>query len=241
VSRARNRIRPLDALRAIRALVANPDDTARVFDVIDALSGRSGERLFERFRRTPSGLRLLDARPDLLATLSDREALLALPPGSLGHCYAEFMGREEISADGLVAASVEGGGDPIGDLPEERRWFGERMRDMHDLWHVVTGYQRDLLGEASLLAFTYAQTRNRGIGLIVATALWKVRGLPGARELIRGGHRRGRDAEFFPGQPWEELLPLPLGEVRDRLRVGAPPHYEQVRSEGAPAEQSAAA
>src|SRR5262245_61627185 len=116
---AKSRIQPIVALRAIRALIRNPDDTARVFDVIDALSGNHGERLFERFRRTSAGVRLLARRPNLLAVLSDREGLASLPPGSLGRTYAEFMGREQISADGLVQASMEGGRtDP--ELPPER-------------------------------------------------------------------------------------------------------------------------
>ena len=226
------RIRPLAALRAIRALIRNPDDTARVFDVIQALSGTTGERLFTRFRASDTGRRLLDERPALLARLSDREALLALPRGTLGHSYAEFMRREQISADGLVEASEH----TRDALPPERRWFADRLRDMHDLWHVVTGYERDLLGEASLLAFTYAQTRNPGIGAIVATAWWRAgRVNPEARRLLRDGYRRGRDAAWLPGQPWEELLALPLEEVRERLGVGAPPVYEQLRSEGAPA------
>ena len=41
-----SRIRPLDAWRALRALMANPDDTKRVFDLISALSGNSGLRVF---------------------------------------------------------------------------------------------------------------------------------------------------------------------------------------------------
>ncbi len=228
----RGRIRPLDAIRAIRALIRNPDDTARVFDVIDALSGATGDRLYQRFRRTEVGSRLLEERPDLLARLSDREALRALPSGTLGRHYADFMSREQISADGLVEASEH----TRDALPPERRWFADRLRDMHDLWHVVTGYERDLLGEASLLAFTYAQTRNPGIGAIVATAWWRAgRFSPEARRLIGEGYRRGRGAAWLPGQPWEELLALPLEEARTRLAVGAPPVYEQQRSEGAPA------
>ena len=35
-SRHSDRIRPLDALRAIRALIRNPDDTALVFEIIEA-------------------------------------------------------------------------------------------------------------------------------------------------------------------------------------------------------------
>ncbi len=48
----------------------------------------------------------------------------------------------------------------------QQRWYNARLRDMHDLWHVVTGYGRDSFGEACLLAFSYAQTRNRGIAFI---------------------------------------------------------------------------
>lgn len=232
---AADRIHPLLALRAIRALLRDPDDTARVFEVIDALSGRSGARLFERFRRSAGGARLLRERPNLLALLAAREQLLALPVGSVGRSYAEFMGREQISADGLVSAS-ETGTTPDASLPEERRWFGARLRDMHDLWHVVTGYQRDLVGEAALLAFTYAQTRNRGIGFIVAVAYWKAgRAQPTARRLLRDAYRRGRRAAWLPGQDWEALLAQPLDQVREQLGLGAPPRYTQLRSQAAPA------
>jgi ubiquinone biosynthesis protein COQ4 len=222
-------------VRAIRALIRDPDDTKLVFDVIGALSGRSGERLFARFEATEVGACLLAERPDLLARLSDRDALLALPVGTLGRTYAEFMGREQISADGLVDASLEGGSGPDPELSPERQWFGMRLRDMHDLWHVASGYNRDLVGEASLLAFTYAQTRNRGIGLIVAAAWWRAgREHPEVRPIIRDGYRRGKRAEWLPGQDWEALLERPLEEVRAKLGLGEPPTYPELRSEGAP-------
>jgi ubiquinone biosynthesis protein COQ4 len=231
--RKSDRIRPLDALRAMRGLLANPDDTALVFEIIEALSGRTRTKVFDRLARTPSGQRLLAARPNLLARLGDRESLLALPPGTLGRTYGEFMSREQISADGLVEASEDWLSD---DLPAERRWFADRLRDTHDLWHVVTGYGRDLIGEASLLAFSYAQTRNPGIGFIVAVAYLRARGINApARRLLREGYRRGKRAAWLPGVEWEELLDQPLAHVREQLRVGQPPVYEPVRSEGAPA------
>jgi ubiquinone biosynthesis protein COQ4 len=230
--RERDRMRPLEAWRALRALARDPDDTAQVFRIVRALP--SGDRVRRRLRRRESGRRLLAERPDLLAALADREALLAMPPGSLGRCYAEFMSEEQISADGLVGASLEAGESRPVD--EEQQYVGARLRDMHDLWHVVTGYGRDLLGEAALLAFTFAQTRTLGIGVIVGHALWKARGdFAPARGIIARGFRRGLRAEWLPAQPWEELLPRPLDEVRERLRVGEPPTYTQLRSAGAPA------
>ena len=168
----KNRIRPLDAWRALARLVRNPDETKHVFDLIDALSGNSGERMLRRFQTTDNGRRILAAKRELLPVLSDRERLLALPVGSLGRTYADFMSREQITAEGLVQASMEGG-RANADLSPERQVIGLRLRDSHDLWHVVTGYGRDLVGEACVLAVTYAQTRNRGIGAIVAMAWWK--------------------------------------------------------------------
>jgi ubiquinone biosynthesis protein COQ4 len=230
----KNRIRPLDAWRALARLVRDPDETKHVFDLIDALSGNSGERIYRRFQTTDSGRRILAAKRELLPVLSDREHLLALPVGSLGRTYAEFMTREQITADGLVQASMEGGRENA-DLPPERQLVGTRLRDSHDLWHVVTGYGRDLVGEACVLAVTYAQTRNRGIGAIVAMAWWKAgREMPSARAAIRDAYRRGKRAAWLPALEWEELLARPLAQVREELGFGEPPAYEAMRSAGAP-------
>ena len=228
----RKRIEPMRALRAIRALLRNPDDTPKVFDIIDALSGNAGERSFQRFRRTTSGERILREKRSLLARLDDRASLMALPPGTLGRAYAEFAEREQITGQGLADASNSG---RLAELDADRRLFFERLRDMHDLWHVVTGYGRDLVGEASLLAFSYAQTRNRGVGFIVAVAWLRARGeLAFARPIISEGWRRGRQAAWLPAADWEALLAEPLQNVRERLGLGMPPSYAPVRSAGAP-------
>jgi len=229
--RPRKRIELRRALRAMRALLGDPDDTPKVFEIIDALSGNTGERLFRRFRRSPAGARVLHEQRALLATLDDRACLHALPPGSLGRLYAEFAEREQLSAGGLMDASA---GIRRSDLDPERRLFADRLRDMHDLWHVVTGYGRDLLGEAALLAFSFAQTRNPGVGFIVGVVLLRTRGDAQVRRLILDAWRRGRRAAWLPAQDWEALLEQPLASVREQLAVGAPPNYGAVRSAGAP-------
>ena len=71
----------------------------------------------------------------MLDVLSDRERLRALPEGSLGRVYLDFMEREGLSADGLAEAA-ENGHSPGGD-PDERI-FRHWARDSHDLWHVLT-------------------------------------------------------------------------------------------------------
>jgi len=218
----RRRVEWARAWRALRTLVDDPERTDQVFELINALSGNAGERLFQRFCADPDGRRLLAARPSLLATLADQGRLAALPEASFGLTYAEFMRRERIEAKGLVDAAQAVAESRS--LDPERDWFFQRLRDMHDLWHVLTGYGRDIAGEAANLAFSYAQTRNRGIGAIVVAAAvlgpWRL-DFFWPRYLWRAW-RRGRRTRPLAMADYEALLPLPLDEVRRRLHIEPP-------------------
>ncbi|HVJ55161.1 MAG TPA: Coq4 family protein [Aliidongia sp.] len=221
-------IRPLAALKALRALLRNGEDTRQVFLIIDALRGRSGERAFERFRKTEIGRTVLSERRVLLDRLSDRAALARLPEGSLGRAYLAFMAAQNLTAEGLVEASETGDRQA---LSEERRLFGARSRDTHDLQHVVTGYGRDGLGEVSLLAFGYAKTKNRGIGLIALAGMFKVaRHLPGlpVKRAVWEAYRHGRRAAWMLHQDWEALLAEPLEQVRRNLNILPPTRYQSI-------------
>jgi ubiquinone biosynthesis protein COQ4 len=226
---AGKRFRPVEALVALRALLANPDDTAQVFKIISALSGGARQSVLRRLRETPVGKRLLREQKALAPVLEDRERLRALPEGTLGREYLRFCERHGISASGLIAASEQGSAnDQFG---WDERLVQARMRDQHDLWHVVTGYETDLLGEASVLAFTVAQTRNPAIGLIVVAAFFSGHGdrLP-KQKLLAHAFARGMRAAWFPAADWEALLARPLADVRRELRVAAPPQYKPLWS-----------
>ncbi len=220
----RRRVEWRRARVALRTLVRDPERTDQVFELIQSLAGNSGERLFQRFAAHSEGRRLLRERPSLLGALSDRGSLERMPEGSLGRTYAAFMGEEQLRADGLLDAAQAVRDPESEELDPARQLFFERLRDMHDLWHVLTGYGRDLAGEAANLAFTHAQTRNRGVGVIVLTAALlgpKTWDLHWQRYLFQAW-RRGRSAADLPMARYEELLPLPLPEVRRRLRIAPP-------------------
>ena len=156
------------AWRALQLLLANPDDTQQVFVMIDALSGHSPQRMLRRFVSDPNGARLLATRSNVLEKLKDKNFLRSLPVGSLGRAYLGFIESEGITAEGLVDASRVRDESEVVDVDLE--YLRQRMRDTHDLWHAVSGYKGDLIGEASLLAFSFAQTRNPAIALIVSAA-----------------------------------------------------------------------
>lgn len=220
---------PRRALRALRTLLADPNDTAQVFTIIESLSGPAPLRLLERFRRDEDGPRLLRERADILVHLRDRAALEAMPEGSLARVYLAFLDREGITADGLVDASVEGETGVFRDAGDFG-YVSDRLRDTHDLWHAVTGYSGDVLGEAALLAFSAAQTKNLGVGLIALAAVLRSRDVRVARMLARA-YRDGLRAAWLPAIAWEDLLPLPIEDVRARLRIEKVPPYVRVASD----------
>ena len=222
------RFDPKRALQAMIALTNNPDDTSQVFTIIESLSGFAPMWMLRGFRDDANGRRLLAERPQIVPILADRDRLRAMPKGSLAHAYLAFVESEGITADGLVAAS-EAGETGVREAGSDLDYIASRMRDTHDLWHTVTGYKGDLIGEASLLGFSFSQTHNPGIGMIVLTGILRIRQL-GAVGLIANGVRRGHRAAWMPAIDWEALLPLPIEEVRARLGIDAPPKYEPLRT-----------
>jgi ubiquinone biosynthesis protein COQ4 len=238
--KARKRIQPIVAWQAIRALIADKEDTGQVFKVIRALEGNADDRMFTKFRAMATGQAILKEKRNLLDLLSDRDGLAGYAPGTLGHRYYQFMTVENLTADGLVAASKVVERDV---RDEDRERFGNRMRDSHDLWHCATGYGRDGLGELSLLAFTYAQTRNRGLGAIVFFgALDSSKKFPsvGIWSAVREGYRLGKKAAWLPAADWENLLARPLSEVRSVLEIGELKLYRETLARVAAIDAAAA-
>ena len=231
----RNQIKPLAAWRAMRELLKNPDDTTQVFHIIEALKGDSLGAAVRRLRSSDRGRALLQKKPDIVSKLNDREWLLGLPVGSVGRAYYDFVHAEELSADGLIASSETGARQEIyRGLSADEIWLADRLRDIHDLQHVMTGYGRDPVGELSLLSFMKTQTPNRGISFIVWIAKWKyLREVPqfDVRPLIQEGAQIAQQAIWMAEIEWEERLVEPIDELRAELGFQPPSQYQRLRQQ----------
>lgn len=225
---ASTRLHPIAAIRAMRHLTRDREDTRQVFLLMDALRGKTTMRQFARFRQTETGRAVLAERRQLLDRLSNSKNLATLAPGTLGRSYYEFMAAENLSAEGLVEASQFRKTLPAGD---DLTLFRERSREMHDLLHVITGYGRDPLGEACLAAFSFAQTGLKGFAAIATVASQQIsRKHPGqsVRRAVFEGYRRGRWARWLYAADWENLLGEPVETIRARYRVILPAYYPKV-------------
>ncbi len=217
------------AWESLREIMTNPDDTRRAIDFFYAIGPGAFERNFQRFVAEPAGRALLRERPSLGHVLSDRTRLAQLPPDSFGRAYLDQMDKAGLDPLGLIALQhqvMQRWEDEFNAprLDPFRAWFRDRFILMHDLFHVLSGYGTDELGEAALLAFSHAQLGGRGWGFLAVGATVQSYRVLGASWLVYvyRAWRRGRRARWLAGLPFEELLPLPLKTVRQLTGLETP-------------------
>ena len=221
------------AFDAIRKLLNNGDDTVQVFRIMRALNVGSTEWGYAKLLENEAGGRIAIEQAELAERFSDPAFVASFAPGTVGAAYRDFLESTGYSANGLVSVSQEGS-DRV-DIAHPYAWFGRRTRDVHDIWHVLNGYKADeSLGEAALVAFSYAQVGGLGWAFIgAAAALKSVRVTKGtlfARAVIEG-YRRGRRAKWLAGEDYLQLMHEPLDAARRRLGLTDPVIYKRAQAE----------
>jgi ubiquinone biosynthesis protein COQ4 len=216
------------ALKALRRVLNDKEDTGQVFELLGALSGDATSRNYARLLRTRTGGRLAYDRVELAPRLMDDAWLDSFADGTVGAAYRHFIRSENLSADGLVEISRQRRGQV--DERHPHAWFGRRMRDSHDIWHILSGYHRDATGEACLVAFSYGQTRALGWAVLAIGAALRPRvgGNGPYMKAIWQGYQRGKAAAWLPGQDYEALLAEPLEAARARLAITPPTAYDAI-------------
>ncbi len=228
------RFRPFRAMGHFRKLMADKEDTAQVFLIDECLPSRRFVEQARAFCASDLGRTLMVNEAFLPDFLDDHEALLALPEGSVGRAYVTFMCAEGLTAAGLVEESEKAfEGRPRYD--DQISWFSMRLRDTHDLVHVLTGYGRDALGEQCALGFSSAQYP----GLTDFFLAWggaievrrRVKSNAPVLAAVGEARRSGKGAAKLYGQSIRSLLAEPLADARARMTVGDTAHYREAHNE----------
>jgi|CXWL01.1.fsa_nt_gi ubiquinone biosynthesis protein Coq4 len=148
----------------------------------------------------------------------DIDELLRLPAGTLGGAYARHMKACNLKPDFFEDVA-----------PRHRMHFLRlRLRQTHDIWHVLAGFGTDEFGEVGLQGFYFAQFTNGQSALILASAVLKsvLRGRFGDLELhldaFCEGYRNGKGAASLLAVEWERMWDRDLASLRRDLRIEAP-------------------
>lgn len=201
------------ARRAFSALAVLARDHTRLDQVLvftQAMNHARLARVAAEIESTPEGAALFAEKPRIDRKHVDFDALRRLPDGTLGREYTRFLDDAGITPD--VFEELPAVGD------ERIAFMMLRMRQSHDLWHVLTGYTPDVVGEIRLQAFTFAQT-NAPSALVLTlfgTVRWALAKKGHVGEVLRA-YRRGRATKWLPTVRWEDHWETPLDELRERL------------------------
>jgi ubiquinone biosynthesis protein COQ4 len=200
-------------VKGLVALARDPNHIQSIFVIVDAFRKLGGldARVLARLRSDPDTAALIRER--YLPERADFDALARLPEGTLGHAFAKHMYDRNLARDFYPT--------PIGS--DDGSYVSLRMRQTHDVWHVVTGFDTDIPGELGLQAFMLAQIQTPlalvTIGLMTLRKLKGGAGIDTMFDHIARGWQMGRQAKPFFAQKWESGWSRPLAEWRDELRV----------------------
>lgn len=205
----------LTTLRGVIGMLRNPEGTESVFDIEDGLRGiRATRGVVERVREDP-GVRAVMAER-YLAPATDIAVLEAMPAGTLGHAFARHI--------------LDHGFDPDYyrkiDVRDDLDWVLMRMRQTHDIWHVVTGIGTDRLGEIAVKAFELAQTWRPLAAVITCGGMLRYlmhepEQMGDVMAHISHGYQMGRRATPFLAQRWELGWHEPVATWRQRVGLPA--------------------
>ena len=105
-----------------------------------------------------------DAASQTIPDLTDIDALGRLPEGSLGNDLYRMLVDNNFDAE-VLDREVIG----LANLTPALRYVNTRILQMHDVWHLVAGYQTTSLHEIAISAFQLAQFGHNYSSMFLAT------------------------------------------------------------------------
>jgi ubiquinone biosynthesis protein COQ4 len=201
------------AFEALATVMADPARTDQVLVFSTYANAGTMYRRLHRFYDDPRGQRLFDEHRTIDSHTIDLDALAALPEDTFGYAYAKFLRTRGITPE-IFDGTPEHVSDP------RAAYVMQRMRQTHDLWHVVTGHETDPFGEIALQAFTFGQIGAPSTLVLTAAGTINFRRLrPGLGRAVIAAFRAGRAANPFVVFAWEDHWATPLVEVQRLLNV----------------------
>ncbi|KYC37953.1 hypothetical protein WA1_05525 [Scytonema hofmannii PCC 7110] len=205
-------------VQAFLAIAADPNDPElawyfKLEEVMRHLDEVQASDHIEQLRLDPDMAEMISQRyfgPQL--KLEDLKKDCA--PGTLGNAYYYHMTNNGIPAYDYTAF----------ESPDDVSYVKLRKMQTHDIWHVLTGYNTNALGELALQGFCHGQGPTvyqtllmTALVLHFATVQTTQLGL--ALEALFEGWQRGRAAHPLWAVRWEEMWDRPLADIQAEYNI----------------------
>lgn len=191
-------------------VIRNPLKTDIIIGVARALAK---PQLFQETLRiaksTPEGRKILEEK--LPFPKLDLDQLALLPENTLGYKYASYMKSNNLDPDFYKVT-----------YHDEATYMFYRYGQVHDLWHVLIGFDISIEGELGMMGYTYAQANGQAAILIVALTFlhgvfFKPLDLKNYVESFVTGWELGRKTKRLFAIDWQTQMARPYDDVRQDL------------------------
>lgn len=207
------RIRSLRMLSGLRQFLQHPDDLKSVYAVAASIQGSPMAAQMMRHMASQPGIAAMiqdNWRPEAI----NLDALEMLPAESLGHCFATQLKRQGITPNDLIDPSP---------ITNDKEFIIHRLKETHDIVHVLTGFGIDGIGEIGLQAFNLAQNRSPlAVLLIFGSMLQTLQEDESLEDLLHAlsrGFEMGLKAKCVVSYRLEDGWERPLVEWREELNL----------------------
>ena len=156
---------------------------------------------------------------------TDLDELGACPDPSLGQTLYRMIVDQGYDLEVLDREAIA-----LSALPRSLRYLNTRILQMHDVWHLVAGYETTASHEIAISAFQLAQFGHNYSAMFLATittisCTLQRAGFGILMQLIAEGWRHGGETPAMMDIHWEAEWNRPIEEIRETYGI---PAYQSV-------------
>ena len=168
-------------------------------------------------RHPGAGAALIRPVPDR----TELEVLRACNEDSLGRILYRMIVEKGYDLEVLDREAIR-----LDALPPSLRYLNTRILQMHDVWHLVAGYETTASHEIAISAFQLAQFGHNYSAMFLATVttishVMRPAGVPVLMQLIAEAWQHGRRAPAFMDIEWEQEWNSSIETIRERHGIPA--------------------
>jgi len=156
---------------------------------------------------------------------TDIDALAQCPAGSLGLSLHQMIVENGYDPEVLDRDAIA-----LGDLPHSLHYLNARILQMHDVWHLVAGYETTSSNEIAISAFQLAQFGHNYSSMFLAAVMGistfkEPRGFTILMQILAEAWQHGRETPVMMDIEWEQEWDRSLEDIRARHSIST---YESI-------------
>lgn len=150
---------------------------------------------------------------------TDMATLQRCPEGSLGYALYRLIIDNGYDPEVLQRDAIG-----LSELPHVLHYLNARILQMHEVWHLVAGYETTGTGEIAISSFQLAQFGHNYSAMFLAAVMAigtfkEPRSFNVLMQVINEGWQHGRETPWMMDIEWEDEWQTPLAEIREKYGI----------------------